>query len=141
MIIAGLFILISVYLSILDIRQGTISRLFLWSIILAVLIYKITLGGITAIVNPISGLFLGIGVFLLVFFISGKKLGLADVWYAGLVGMVLGPLWWYPAIFLSCMFGLFGMLLLRLRSIPFIPFMAAGSIFTLFLYMLREGIL
>jgi prepilin signal peptidase PulO-like enzyme (type II secretory pathway) len=86
--------------------------------------YSITPGGIR---EPVIGGVLGIIVFLPAFFISGKRLGLADVWYAALSGIVLGPLRWYPAVLLSCVFGFLFIVISRRRSIPFIPCMAAGS--------------
>jgi len=75
----------------------------------------------------IAGTMLGLLVFLATYFISGKKLGLADVWYAALIGLVLGPWWWYAAVFCACIAGIIYMLAFKKRKIPFIPLMALGS--------------
>jgi prepilin signal peptidase PulO-like enzyme (type II secretory pathway) len=74
-----------------------------------------------------SGALLGLGVFLFAFAISGKRLGLADVWYAALAGLVLGPLWWYAAMFCACIAGIVYILFSGRRKIPFLPLMALGS--------------
>jgi prepilin signal peptidase PulO-like enzyme (type II secretory pathway) len=75
----------------------------------------------------VAGALLGLLVFLLAFALSGKKLGLADVWYAALIGLVLGPRWWYAAMFCACGIGIIYMLASGKRKIPFIPLMAIGS--------------
>jgi len=67
-------------------------------------------------------------VFLLAFFVSNKKLGLADIWYSALAGMALGPLCWYAAISIACVLGIGYMFVSKRRQIPFIPFMTLGSI-------------
>jgi prepilin signal peptidase PulO-like enzyme (type II secretory pathway) len=71
---------------------------------------------------------LGLSIFLLVYLFLKDRLGLADVWYSALTGMMLGPWWWYAAIALACFSGIIYMAVLKRRRIPFIPFMAAGSI-------------
>jgi prepilin signal peptidase PulO-like enzyme (type II secretory pathway) len=76
---------------------------------------------------------MGIGLFLLAFFASRRRLGLADVWYSGLIGMVLGPLWWYPAVFAACASVALVVIYLRKPAIPFIPCMALGSLVTVVL--------
>ncbi|GHV77497.1 hypothetical protein AGMMS49942_23180 [Spirochaetia bacterium] len=85
-----------------------------------------------AVINAVLGCALGLAIFFLAFFMSGKKLGLADVWYAGLMGSVLGPVWWFPAIIAACLSALIYYAITRRRQpIAFIPFMAAGSILAL----------
>jgi len=73
------------------------------------------------------GALLGLFVFLSAHFITGRKLGLADVWYATLIGLVLGPWWWYVAVFSACIAGIIYMLAFKKRKIPFVPLMALGS--------------
>jgi prepilin signal peptidase PulO-like enzyme (type II secretory pathway) len=75
-----------------------------------------------------AGLLVGLAVFLLARLVSRGKLGLADVWYSALIGMVLGPRRWYGAICLACACALILLLATGKRRVPFIPFMAAGSI-------------
>jgi len=74
------------------------------------------------------GVMLGLFVFLAAYFVSGKKLGLADVWYSALIGLVLGPWLWYAAVSCACIAGIIFMLVSKKRKIPFIPLMAIGSI-------------
>jgi len=75
-----------------------------------------------------AGALLGLFVFLVVYFVSGKKLGLADVWYAALIGLVLGLWLWYAAIFCACIAGIIYMLVFKKRKIPFVPLMTFGSV-------------
>jgi len=76
----------------------------------------------------VTGALIGFFVFLAAYFVSGKKLGLADVWYSALIGLVLGPWLWYAAVFFACIAGITYMLAFKKRKIPFIPLMALGSI-------------
>ena len=75
-----------------------------------------------------AGALLGLFVFLAAYLVSGKKLGLADVWYSALIGLVLGPRWWYAAVFCACIAGIVYILVSGRRKIPFIPLMALGSV-------------
>jgi len=81
-----------------------------------------------------AGALLGLFIFLLAFAVSGKRLGLADVWYAALIGLVLGPWWWYEAMFCACGSGIIYMLASKKRKIPFIPLMALGSVIVIFFH-------
>ena len=83
--------------------------------------------------EALAGALLGLTVFLLAFFISGKKLGLADVWYSALAGLVLGPWWWYAAMSCACVGGIIYILVSKRRQIPFIPLMAIGSVIMCFI--------
>jgi prepilin signal peptidase PulO-like enzyme (type II secretory pathway) len=74
------------------------------------------------------GALFGFFVFLAAYFVSGKKLGLADVWYSALIGLILGPWWWYAAVFCACIAGIIYMLAFKKHKIPFIPLMALGSV-------------
>ena len=78
--------------------------------------------------ESVIGVLIGLFVFLLVYAISGGRLGLADVWYSALIGLVLGPWRWYAAIGLACAAGAVYSLAVKRRRIPFIPFMALGSL-------------
>jgi prepilin signal peptidase PulO-like enzyme (type II secretory pathway) len=127
----GIYIFFSIYLAFLDARTGYLPRLLLWGAIAASCLGQFFLGGKMAGINAILGCALGLLIFSLAFFISGKKLGLADVWYAGLLGSVLGPVWWYPAVFAACLAALLFAVTRRRRSVRFIPFMAGGGILAL----------
>jgi len=74
------------------------------------------------------GMVIGLAVFLLAYVLSKKKLGLADAWYSGIIGFVLGPLWWYAAISIACVLGILYMLFSKKIKMPFIPLMAIGGI-------------
>jgi prepilin signal peptidase PulO-like enzyme (type II secretory pathway) len=78
------------------------------------------------------GTLLGLFVFLTACFVSRKKLGLADVWYSALIGLVLGPWLWYVAVFCACITGIIHMFAFKKRKIPFIPLMALGSAVVIF---------
>jgi hypothetical protein len=130
------FFLFSVVISIQDAVTGTVSRLWLWTALLAALLLQGVIQAAVPVAALVGGL-LGVTVFFLAFFCSGRRLGLADVWYAGLMGIVLGPLWWYAAIGSACIYSLLFFAATRRRSAAFIPFMTAGSftIIPLFLKM------
>jgi prepilin signal peptidase PulO-like enzyme (type II secretory pathway) len=70
-------------------------------------------------------------VYFIVYACLNGKLGLADVWYAGFAGAVFGPVWWFLVCILACVLALVFMLALRIRSVVFIPFMAAGGFIAL----------
>ncbi|MCL2209992.1 MAG: hypothetical protein FWC19_07855 [Treponema sp.] len=76
----------------------------------------------------IVGGFLGLTIFTIVFYLSGKKLGLADIWYSALIGMVLGPVWWFAAVGVACLAGIICIIISKKHRIPFIPCMAIGGI-------------
>ena len=111
-----------------DIKTGAVPRAAFVFAFPFFFTLKILPAGLTPIWLTIAGLLVGLMFFLLVFFISKKKLGLADVWYSALTGMILGPFWWYAAIGSACFTGIVYMVISKRRIIPFIPFMAAGSI-------------
>jgi len=75
-----------------------------------------------------AGALLGLFVFLTAYLVSGKKLGLADVWHSALIGLVLGPWLWYATVFLACIAGISYMIAFKKRKIQFIPLMAIGSV-------------
>jgi hypothetical protein len=121
------YLFFSVGIAVMDIKTGSVPR---GAFVCAAVVFfaaKLFFEGRGVLFLSLAGCIMGIGLFLLAFFGSGKKLGLADVWYSGLIGVVLGPVWWYPAIFAACVVGLAWLLCVKRRSIPFIPCMAFGS--------------
>ena len=123
----AIFIIFSVFIAILDLKTGMVPRI---AFILALPLFFV-LGLLQenySLVMMIAGFLLGLIVFLLAFFVSGRKLGLADVWYSAIIGLALGPVWWYAAIGCACVVGVLYMLISKRRKIPFIPFMALGSV-------------
>jgi prepilin signal peptidase PulO-like enzyme (type II secretory pathway) len=125
---AMLFAIFSLFIAALDIKTGAVPRLaFLFAFPFFFALGTL-LAGWNHLWSSVTGLLLGLIIFLLAFVIARGKLGLADVWYSALIGMMLGPWWWYAAIGLGCFTGIIYMIGSKKRQIPFIPFMAAGSI-------------
>ena len=124
----ALFAIFSLAIAMADIRTGMVPRIafvFAFPLFFA---FALLLPETHPPVHTLAGALLGLFVFLLAFFISKKKLGLADVWYSALTGLVLGPWHWYAAMCCACVTGIIYMLVLKKRRMPFIPFMALGSI-------------
>ena len=122
----ALFIVFSLFISIADFKTSEVPRLAF--IIAFPAFFALTLiSEFSLPKTALSGALLGLFVFLMAYFISGKKIGLADVWYSALIGMVLGPLRWYAAILIACIYGALFMLVLKKSQIPFIPLLAFGS--------------
>ncbi len=126
MFILVIFLLVSVPAVFQDIRAGEVSRYMLWGGLAAALLVQ-ALGSVIPFIQALGGAALGCGVFLSARFITHKKLGLADVWYAGFIGAVLGPFWFFPAIMASCVLGIISFAISRNKQIPFIPCMAFAS--------------
>jgi len=122
------FGLFSLFIAVADIRTGMVPRAaFIVAFPVFIILKSLLTSNISLLVS-IGGSFLGLSVFLLAYYFSGKKLGLADVWYSALIGFVLGPLWWYAAIGLACILGLLYILFSKRHQIPFTPLMALGSV-------------
>jgi hypothetical protein len=83
--------------------------------------------GIGQGLTGLAGCAAGFGIYFLVYILAKGKLGLGDVWYAAFTGCVFGPAWWYAVSIASCVLALGYMGIWRLRSVAFIPFMAAGG--------------
>jgi prepilin signal peptidase PulO-like enzyme (type II secretory pathway) len=122
-----IFCLFSVIIAVIDIKTGSVPRVAFLCAFVLFFAFNLFLDREFLFLS-LAGVFVGIGLFLPAFFVSGKKLGLADVWYSGLIGMVLGPLWWYPAIFAACVAGFGFIAVTKRRSVPFIPCMAFGGV-------------
>jgi len=125
---AALFAAFSLFIAYSDLKTGAVPRLafaFAFPFFFAL---KTWLGGWNHLCESTTGLLIGLAVFLFAFIILKRKLGLADVWYSALIGMILGPWWWYAAIGIACFTGIIYMIVSKQRKIPFIPFMAIGSV-------------
>ena len=122
------FAIFSVAIAGMDIKTGVVPRGAFAFAFPAFFAFKAISMGQDYLWEPAAGTLLGFAIFLLAFFISKRKLGLADVWYSALTGMLLGPRWWYAAIASACLAGMIYIIISNRRRIPFIPFMAAGSI-------------
>ena len=124
-----LFTLFSGMIAGADIKTGEVPRLAFIAAFPVFLLLKIMSNEDVNIDETIKGFAAGLFIFLFAYIMSGKKLGLADVWYSALAGMLLGPLNWYTAIAIACVGGIILAVLLKKPAIPFIPCMAAGSVF------------
>jgi prepilin signal peptidase PulO-like enzyme (type II secretory pathway) len=128
-----LFLLFSAAIAAADIKTGAVPRMAF------ICAFPVFLALRSASDNwnfpwlSILGAIVGLSVFLLAFVLSKKKLGLADVWYSGLMGLVLGLWRWYMAVSIACVLAVLYILFRKKASgswaaAPFIPFMAAGGI-------------
>jgi len=124
----SLFTLFSAAIAAADIKTGKVPRAVFIFAFPVFFVLKLLLKEQLPAWEPIAGAMIGLLIFLLAFFISGRKLGLADVWYSALIGLILGPLWWYAAIGSACIAGIIYILISKQFRIPFIPLMAFGSI-------------
>jgi prepilin signal peptidase PulO-like enzyme (type II secretory pathway) len=135
------FFLFSVFISIADIKTGTVSRCFMWLSAVALFLLKYAAYGKSILLLSVIGCAIGLLVFYLAYYCSRKKLGLADVWYAGIMGIVLGAVYWYPAVIVACIFAVISMVFMRKKSLPFLPFMAAGTwIVLLFIFFTGRSV-
>ena len=122
-----MFAVFSAAIAFADFRNGEVPRAAFTAAFPVFFVLRVGWGSFP-LREAAAGLFAGLLVFLIARVISGGKLGLADVWYSGLIGLVLGPWRWYGAIALACIGALAALAVLGKRGIPFIPLMAAGSI-------------
>ena len=122
-----LFAVFSIIIAAADIKTGKVPRLAFVIALPLFLVLALLQNETRLPMMVLAGALLGLLVFLIAFFVSGKKLGLADVWYSTLIGLVLGPWWWYAAMGCACVCGIVYILLSKRRKIPFIPLMAFGS--------------
>jgi len=133
MMISGLvvkivFSVFSFVIALSDVKTGMVPRIaFVFAFPVFFVLCLLSPNSQSAVIM-LAGALLGLIIFLLAFIISGKKLGLADVWYASLIGLVLGPWLWYVAMFCACIAGIVYILASGRRKIPFIPLMALGSV-------------
>ena len=123
-----LFAVFSLTIAISDIKTNRVPRAAFIIAFPVLLVLKLFSDEQLPYWEPIAGCMAGFFIFILVFFVSGRKLGLADVWYSTIIGLVLGPWWWYAAMGGACITGIMYVFITKQRRIPFIPFMALGSI-------------
>jgi hypothetical protein len=128
LVVKMLFFLFSSAIALSDLKNGEVPRIaFVFAFPVFFVLCLLSKNYHSALVM-LAGALLGLSVFLFAFLISGKKLGLADVWYSTLIGMVLGPWLWYAAMFCACIAGIVYILVSGRRKIQFIPLMALGNI-------------
>ena len=123
----ALFFVFSALIAIADIRDGEVPRLAFAAAFPVFFALRVGWGSFPP-QEAAAGFFTGLLVFLLARIISGGKLGLADVWYSALIGLVLGPWRWYGVAGLACAGALILLLVSGKRRIPFLPLMATGVI-------------
>ncbi|GHV88910.1 hypothetical protein AGMMS50267_12700 [Spirochaetia bacterium] len=81
-----IYIFFSIYAALTDAKTGSLPRL--WAAIAVSCLGQLIFGGPTAALTAALGCALGLLVFSLAFFLSGRRLGLADVRYAGLAASI-----------------------------------------------------
>ena len=123
-----LFAIFSLIITAADKKTGEVPRVAFVIAFPFFFVFKALLHESFPPLESIIGMLIGLVVFLIAFFISGRKLGLADVWYSALTGLTLGPWWWYAATGSACIAGIIYILVSKQRRIPFIPLMALGNI-------------
>lgn len=125
MLFYSIFILTCIYFSYQDIVYGEIKRIYLYAAIAVVLCVKAP----AAVWESFGGAALGILLFLLAYYISKKRLGLADVWFSGFIGAFLGIIKWYAAVSIACILALLFFICSRnkQKTLPFIPFLSIGA--------------
>ena len=128
-----LFTSFSIAIAVSDIKTGMVPRIFFIIALPIFLIIIIMRSDQYPFWVSMAGAFLGLLIFTIAFFISGRRLGLADIWYSGLIGLLLGPLWWYPATGIACLAGIIWIAVSKKQRIPFIPCMALGGAVIIFL--------
>lgn len=124
----ALFAIFSLLIAGSDIKTGAVPRIAFLISFPFFFILKSFLPEENSFLDSFAGAFIGLSIFLIAFAISGKKMGLADVWYSALIGLVLGPWWWYAATGSACLSGMIYLLVSKKRKIPFIPLMAVCSV-------------
>lgn len=92
------------------------------------------------ILSPVLGMLIGGGIFFLCYFMTRKSIGAGDVKMFAVIGFYVGPGVLFPIMLLSSLFSaVYCILMVLFRklkltdSIPFGPFAAIGTIFTLLL--------
>ncbi len=133
-----LFFSFSFYFSLIDYQKGSVPRFQLFVAIILMVISIFFTGGMGRSIMSIYGCILGCMLFLLVRFVSGKKLGLADVWFSSLIGVFLGPIWWYLAVTFACLLTFCFCWFWQKRKVPFIPFLSMGALFS-YTILLTKG--
>jgi prepilin signal peptidase PulO-like enzyme (type II secretory pathway) len=123
-----LFTVFSLCIAAADIKTGAVPRIAFIAAFLFFLAFSVMTKGHFALPTAIAGTVLGLAVFLPAYFITRRKLGLADVWYSALTGLVLGPLYWFFATGVACFTGIVFIAVSGRRRIPFIPCMAIGGV-------------
>jgi leader peptidase (prepilin peptidase)/N-methyltransferase len=127
-IVAAAFAAFSLAIALSDIKTGGAPRAAFIAAFPVFIALNLLREGRHPLWASATGMLLGLLVFTLAYFVSKKKLGKADIWYSGLIGLVLGPLWWHPAVGMACLAGLSWAAASKKRRIPFIPCMALGSV-------------
>lgn len=144
-IIAIVFLVFSIIMSIEDLRTKTVSRKLSVSLMILMLflpLINLLRYGLSVpacrdyFLKPWIGFVFAFIIFFLVRQISKKKLGLADVFFSASIGALLGSRLYILAMLSACIFALmfyFGMFLtmgtrVKKISLPFIPFMTLSAL-------------
>lgn len=140
------FIAVSIPLAVSDIKTRTVSRNASIIALLLMTMPSVLLPDLMGTVASVAVIAAAVLVFEAVRLITGKKLGLADVFYSGTMAAFLGGQKWLAACGMACVSGALFLLLRHAmqkksagtdsetlpagmnQPIPFIPFLACSSV-------------
>ena len=113
----AVFAAFSIFMSVQDIRTQKVSRWCSVTLLVAMLVIRAVFMGGNERVGFIASAVIAIGVFWAVRLITKKKLGLADVFYSGSSGALLGFDFWLAACVIACVAAAC-VILFRVRKLP-----------------------
>jgi len=150
----AVFSVFSIWFSVLDIKTGEIPRIQSIVMLATLCIARIgmifntgfSVSGIhETLITPFTGAAFALFIFTGVFLACRGKMGLADVWFATAMGIVLGLRYFILAVLIACILGIlwFGLMqiLSKVRghaknsSLPLIPFLATGSLLLIAIFI------
>ncbi len=146
----------AILFSLLDIKKGEVPRLFSIAMIGLVFISKVFIVFASNYTSQIvlqrlsssttAGVF-ALFTFTIVFLLCRGKMGLADIWFACAMGIVLGLRGFIFATLIACFFALLFYTILFIikkgkrtsrMSLPFIPFLSLGFFFVVLYIFLQR---
>ena len=101
-IACAVFAAFSIFMSVQDIKTQKVSRWCSVALLVAMLVIRAVFMGGNERVGFIASAVIALGVFWAVRLITKKKLGLADVFYSGSSGALLGFDFWLAACAIAC---------------------------------------
>ncbi|MCR4939905.1 MAG: prepilin peptidase [Treponemataceae bacterium] len=146
-VICVVFFAFSVFMTVQDIKSQKVSRWCSVALLVVMIVSRIFFCDGNERSGFIASAFLGLGLFEAVRLIVKKKLGLADVFYSGSAGALLGFDMWLAMCFIACIVAA-SVIFFRIRRsahekntrdilmipVPFIPCLFVGSIVSKTLY-------
>lgn len=116
-IICAIFFLFSLFMSVQDIKTQKVSRWTSVSLLVVIIAARIIFFKGDERVGFIVSAVIGLALFEAVRFIVKKKLGLADVFYSGSAGALLGFDMWLAMCFIACLVAAL-VIFIRIQKLP-----------------------